>query len=76
MPPLISILIPVFNEGNNIVRTYLKVLEVYDNRLIDNFNIEFIFTDNRSTDNSFELLEGLAKSDARVKVIRFSIIKF
>ena len=40
--------------------------------LTDRFDLEFIFTDNRSTDDTFTQLSELAAADHRVRVIRFS----
>src|SRR5690606_34321754 len=38
----------------------------------DRYDFEFVFTDNRSTDRSFEILKGLAERDPRVRALRFS----
>ena len=69
--PLISIIVPVLNEEQNIHRLYTTVNETLA-PLASRYDVEFIFTDNHSTDNSYELLRGLAEKDQRVHVIRFS----
>ncbi|MBX7495798.1 glycosyltransferase family 2 protein [Qipengyuania sp. 6B39] len=67
---LVSILVPAFNEEENVERAYNAILKTFE-RLPD-YDYEIIFTDNHSTDRTFELLEGIAKRDPKVKVIRFS----
>ncbi|MBL8018103.1 MAG: glycosyltransferase family 2 protein [Leptospirales bacterium] len=67
---LLSIIVPVFNEADNIERTYQTLLRTL--KLLPGYEYEIIFTDNHSTDNSFAILEQMGKKDRRVKVIRFS----
>lgn len=67
---LISIIIPVFNEQDNIYPAYKAICDELNKR--DNIKLEFIFTDNHSTDNTFPILEKLAAEDSRVRVIRFT----
>lgn len=68
---LISIVIPVMNEEENIFPFY-RTLKVELDKISGDFDYEFIFTDNRSTDRTFEELSVLAQSDERVRVARFS----
>ena len=68
---LVSILIPVFNEEDNVDRAYRAVVDQFD-KLADRFDLEILFTDNHSTDQTFSRLEAIAKGDRRVKIIRFS----
>ncbi len=68
---LISILVPVFNEEENLPLIYRRMTDVTD-RLADRFDFEFVFTDNHSTDASFSVLAELAAQDPRVRVFRFS----
>ncbi len=68
---LVSILIPVFNEEDNVDRAYRAVVEQFD-KMADTYDLEILFTDNHSTDKTFSCLEAIAKRDHRVKVIRFS----
>ncbi len=68
---LISIITPVYNEEDNIIDYYNRMKKVTD-ELSNNYNFEFIITDNCSEDNSFELLKNIAQNDHRVKVYRFS----
>ncbi len=69
--PLLSVCIPVFNEEENVPR----IVPAVDKALApiaDRWDVEFVFTDNHSTDRTFALLADLARSDPRVRVIRFS----
>ena len=67
---LISILVPTFNEEKNIMRAYKTLVEVFLG--IPKYKYEIIFTDNHSTDKSFEILNTIANLDSNVRVIRFS----
>lgn len=67
----ISVLIPVFNEEENVAECYTAITHVLE-QLKDRYEYEMIFTDNHSTDKTFDLLQALAKKDMRVKVARFS----
>ena len=68
---LISLVIPVFNEELNIEPLYLAVMDVFA-KIEDRYDIELVFTDNHSTDNTFEKLCALHELDSRVRVFRFS----
>lgn len=67
----ISIVVPVYNEEENIQTLYDRVDKI-SKLLIDTYEFEFIFTDNHSEDNSFFILKQLSEIDPRIKVIRFS----
>jgi dolichol-phosphate mannosyltransferase len=67
---LISVVIPVFNEENNIARAHAEVCKVFD--AIGRCSLEIIFTDNHSVDRTPDILAELARSDPRVKVVRFA----
>ena len=67
---LVSVLVPAFNEEDNVERAYNAIVNTFE-RLPD-YDYEIIFTDNHSTDRTFSILEGLARQDPRLKVIRFS----
>jgi polyisoprenyl-phosphate glycosyltransferase len=69
--PLISIVVPVYNEELN-VRPFYDRITVITSELHDRFRFEFVFTDNHSEDRTFALLSELAAVDERVRAFRFS----
>ncbi len=69
--PLISIVIPVYNEELNIPAFHDRVSSVIA-PLSDLYRFEFVFTDNHSTDQTFPLLQQLSLRDPRIRVYRFS----
>ena len=68
--PLISIVVPVFNEQDNANRTYGELKRTTE--ALAGYRFEFIFTDNRSTDGTFVKLVALAQADPSVRVVRFA----
>ena len=69
--PLISITIPVFNEEANIFNLYER-LNALSIKMKDRCNMEFVFSDNHSQDQTWNLLSQLADNDDRVRAIRFT----
>lgn len=67
---LISICIPVYNEEPAIA-SLIPALDELAGRHAG-YDFEFLFTDNASTDRTFELLAEAARADSRIRVIRFS----
>jgi glycosyltransferase involved in cell wall biosynthesis len=65
--PLVSVVVPVLNEQDNIGTLYEQIKE----SLADKYDYEIIFVDDGSTDDSFAILSRLQSSDRRVRVIRF-----
>jgi len=64
MNKLVSILIPVYNRENLIEYTVKSALsQTYE-------NIEIIIVDNKSTDNTWEVLQKLALQDGRMKIFQ------
>jgi len=63
----ISIISPTFNEEENVEELYRQVTAVTDT--LTNYEWEFIFIDNASTDATPKILRKLAAADKRVKVI-------
>ncbi|MBM4317915.1 MAG: glycosyltransferase family 2 protein [Deltaproteobacteria bacterium] len=67
MKPEISLIIPVYNEQENIPVVFDRVCSV----LVDE-SFEVIFIDDGSTDHSLKVLQGLSKKSVFLKVISFS----
>lgn len=68
---LISFLVPVYNEEDNVAPCHARLCEVMA-PLASRYDFEIVFTDNHSEDATFQRLEALAKTDPRVRVVRFS----
>lgn len=68
---VVSCIIPVFNEEKNIEPLYQTLTDVLA-PLSSSYEFEFIFTDNHSSDGTFEKLQELAVHDDRIRVLRFS----
>lgn len=68
---LISIVIPVYNEEQNIRSAYEVVRGVFES-LQERYTFEIVFTDNHSTDTSFDVISDLARTDPRVRGVRFT----
>jgi glycosyltransferase involved in cell wall biosynthesis len=66
MKPRISIILPVYNEVENLERLHEKITDVMSGP-----GFEVIYVDDGSTDGSLELLERFAANDRRVRVISF-----
>ena len=67
--PLISILIPVYNEEDNVGLAYKSIVSIFS---AQSYDFEIIFTDNHSTDKTFAYIQSIANKDNRVKVVRFN----
>jgi glycosyltransferase involved in cell wall biosynthesis len=68
---LISVCVPVLNEAQNIEPLYRALLTIMD-QISARYDFELLFTDNHSTDGTFEIIERLAATDDRVRGLRFS----
>lgn len=67
---LVSIVVPVYHEAGNLLRLYER-LETVTRQIIE-YNWEYVFVNDGSTDDSIFVLRYLAQRDKRVKVIDFS----
>lgn len=70
MRPLISLIIPVFNERDNLDALAARLPPVLDQATHGNF--EVLFIDDGSRDGSSEFLDAMGARDERYKVIHFS----
>lgn len=68
---LISIIIPVYNEESNVDAAYAAVEAVFAT-LTPRYDFEIVFTDNHSSDCTFQRIAEIAKSDPRVRAVRFA----
>ncbi len=66
--PYLSIVLPVYNEEENILPQYQHIIEAMKKTP---YTYEIIFVDDGSSDNSFKLLEAIAKKDSHVHVVQF-----
>jgi polyisoprenyl-phosphate glycosyltransferase len=68
--PIISVVVPVFNEVENIPLLYGRLAEVLQPAVIRSF--ELIFADDGSRDASWSAISALADADPRVRGVRLS----
>jgi len=71
MNKLLSLIVPCFNEGAVLPMFYKETGAVADS-LINTVDVEFVFVDDGSSDNTLEIIKSLAVTDPRVKYISFS----
>lgn len=65
---LVSIIVPLHNEEENIEEMYHALKTVMD---AENYDHELLFIDDGSTDKTVELLEPLEQKDSRVRLLQF-----
>lgn len=68
MKKLISIISPCYNEHENVETCWHSVEKLFKDKL-STYDYEHIFCDNASTDNTIEILKGIARRDKRVRII-------
>ena len=61
----ISVVVPVYNEAENVAELYSRIAAVVDRPA------EIIFVDDGSRDDTYERLQAIASGDRRVVLIRF-----
>jgi glycosyltransferase involved in cell wall biosynthesis len=64
---LIEIVIPCYNEVENIKELYTEIKKIINN--ISHYSFEFLFIDNASIDGTYDVLKKIATEDKSVKVI-------
>ena len=68
--PLISICVPVLNEENSII-PLIERLDLLKTRLSVLYDFEYIFTDNNSTDATWEVIQKLRVTHPEIRAYRF-----
>ena len=68
---LVSVIVPMYNEVENVKPLIDRLGPVADG-LANLYDFEFLFVDDGSSDGTFELLEGLAPKDDRIRILRLS----
>jgi glycosyltransferase involved in cell wall biosynthesis len=71
---LISIVIPTFNEQDNILPLSEEIISIFHERLTA-YKYEIIFIDNDSKDNTRDIIMSLCKQDENIKAI-FNVRNF
>ena len=66
-PIFASIILPAFNEGEDIAESYREIAGVLDPL---GLQYEFIFVDDGSTDGTWDAIRRLAAADPRVRALR------
>ena len=69
MPPVLSVVVPVFNEEANLSELHRRLAAVLPG-VVDSH--EILFVDDGSHDRSWELIRSLAATDSHVRGVRFS----
>ena len=67
MKPIISIVSPCYNEAENVDELYRQICEI--TLPLTQYQFEFIFIDNCSSDDTVPLLKHIASIDKRAKII-------
>ena len=65
---MLSIVIPVYNEAESLETLHRELIEVAD---AQGYDLDIIFVDDGSTDQSWAIIRRLAAGDARVRGLRF-----
>jgi len=68
---LISVVLPCHNEEGNVPLLYDRIIEIWENYK-EKYNLEIIFVNDASKDNTWGEIKKLAEKDKRVKGISFS----
>jgi glycosyltransferase involved in cell wall biosynthesis len=67
--PLVSIIVPVFNESSNIMEFYFRVTRVMNQT---GYGYEVVFVNDGSKDDTLNIIQGLSEKDHHIKIIDLS----
>ena len=67
--PDLSIIVPVYNEEDNLRELYEKLRVTLDSHSV---SFEIIFIDDGSSDRSLEIIKQLVREDPRIRYFSFS----
>lgn len=67
-PEVLSIVVPVFNEQESLGPLYREIVAVAQ---AQDLQIDLVFVDDGSTDGSWDVIAELARTDPRVRGLRF-----
>ncbi len=70
MKKIISVVIPTYNEEQNIEYAYHELRRIF--QLLKKYDYEFIYVDNCSSDNSRRLIKKLTEKDKKVTALFMS----
>jgi glycosyltransferase involved in cell wall biosynthesis len=70
IPPLVSIVIPAYNESECVDELAKRLRQVFDQE--DSYRWECIVVENGSSDNTWDKLRGIHANDRRFKVLRLA----
>ena len=68
--PLISIVVPCYNEEEVIAETHRRLAALADSRPCERF--EILYVNDGSRDRTLHLLRDIVQSDGRVRVVSFA----
>lgn len=72
MKSKVTVAIPVKNEYENIPELFSCISRLLSNKKFTSVDFEVLINNNASTDNSWSLIEKLAKADKRIKIFNIT----
>jgi len=65
----ISVIVPVYNENHNLTALYKELDHL---RKLNKYDVEYIFVNDGSTDDSLSQLQLIANDSRNIKIINFT----
>ncbi len=72
MLPILSFVLPVYNERDNVENILREIETFHSEKMADRFDLEVLFVDDGSTDGSVQVIRSLAEKSDHVRAIFFS----